>query len=420
MLPLSSYASEQMASQPPNAENQPAVIKYADQSFADGIALLQRIKTVAQIYEENLKKRNADIGFNLFELISDQYYRETFHSDILNALLDPKGKHLEGGKYLNVFLKFLCSEYRANIDLAHYSDARVAKEEDRIDILIKGSDHAIVIENKINGATDQPRQLPDYLKKVKNKGFTCDAIIYLQLHGNTPPDTSTWTGEERKQLPKILHCISAFDGSDDGTKKDILRGWVEKCRDESKENSDAQHIVRQYAGIIKKLGRNALNRPIMEKFYEEMIKDKGENLKAALSLKKMLDALVVYRAEKIIDKFKGDLSPFCKIENYNNCDAKFSNFRWNDASFGLDIGVESESYSFQFWDTNDREGTKGQAKAMLQKMDRLNEYAAKTSPADAGVFCKEFEFPSQEEDLFRYITDFKKKLGECLPREKKA
>ncbi len=393
--------------------------------MADEIAFLQRIKVfndnaicdieefmgnanlsaLAGDYNANLKKRNVDIGFNLFELISDHYYRETFHSDILNALLDPIGKHEERDKYLRLFLEFLCSQHRAKIDLLDYSNAQVVKEEGRIDILIKDevSKKAIIIENKINNAPDQPNQLPGYLKKVRDRGYTCDAIIYLRLNGYAGPDTTSWVNnDDRKQVKAIQIIICAYDGTD----KDLLTGWILKCQEES-INPDAKHILRQYGDLIKKLGGNIMNKPIMEKFYNTIVE--GENLKTALSLKAMLDDLVLYRVEKIIDKFKNNLAPFGQINNYKDYDAYFTNLIWKDAHLGLDICVYPELYSLEFWDRNDREGTKRQAKAMLQKMGCLDEYTYKD-----GLFIKEFAFPSQEEDLIEHITAFKKKLSEIV------
>ena len=93
------------------------------------------LAALAREYTANLKKRDVDIGFNLFELISDHYYRETFHSDILNALLDPVGKHKGQDKYLKLFLQFLCEQHRAKINPQDYSKAQVVKEQGRIDIL---------------------------------------------------------------------------------------------------------------------------------------------------------------------------------------------------------------------------------------------------------------------------------------------
>ena len=398
----------QMSPQPTHVEGLPTGADYA--------VLLQRIEPLAQKYEANLERQNVDdIGFNLFELISDQYYRETFHSDILNALLDPDGKHGEKQKYLNFFLEFLRSQHEAKIKLSDYSNAQVKKEEGRIDILIKGCKHAIIIENKINGATDQPRQLPDYLRKVKDDGYDCDAIIYLRLHEDAPPDMANWTYDERREVKAILKRICAYDGSDDETKKDLLKGWILKCIDESKENSNVQHILRQYGDIIKKLGRSIMNKPIMEKFYEIIVEGEGENLKTALSLKKMLDDLILYRVQNIFDKFKDDSTPFDKIRiTAGRDDAYFEGRIWKDANLGLDIVVGQKSYSFRFWDKeDDSKGSKGHAKALLQKMDCLNDYTPYAAP-NTGWFCKEFAFPSEEKDLIKHITDFKKKLAETV------
>jgi hypothetical protein len=391
--------------------------------MADEIAFLQRIKAfndnaiceieefmcnanlsaLAGKYNANLKKRDVDIGFNLFAIISELYYRENFHSDILQALIDPKGKHQEQEKYLHLFLEFIVSHGVA-INLSDYSNVQVVREDGRLDLLIKDEDsqRAIIIENKINNAGDMPKQIPRYLEYIKEKSYTCDAIIYLRLNGHVGPDTTGWTSKEKKEVKALLKVISAYDE----TEKDLLNGWILKCKEVS-NNPDAQHILRQYGDLIKKLGGNIMNKPIMEKFYETIVE--GENLKTALSLKAMLDDLVLYRVEKIIDKFKNNLTPFGQINNYKDYDAYFTNLIWKDAHLGLDICVYPESYSLEFWDRNDREGTKRQAKAMLQKMGCLDDYTYKD-----GLFIKEFAFPSQEEDLIEHITAFKKKLSEIV------
>ena len=48
-----------------------------------------------------------DPGFNVFHLISDYYYRETFHGDIIAALLSPDEKHGEGNLYIDLFIKMI-------------------------------------------------------------------------------------------------------------------------------------------------------------------------------------------------------------------------------------------------------------------------------------------------------------------------
>jgi hypothetical protein len=98
--------------------------------------------------------------------------------------------------------------------------------------------------------------------------------------------------------------------------------------------------------------------------------------------------------------------PFDEIDIWKD---RVAYFVWNDPSpsWSLDIVVEPTSYSFEFWNRKDPKGTKGLAKAMLQKMGCLNEHTF-----GSGRFTKKnnFAFPSQEEKLFDHISTFKKKL----------
>ena len=110
----------------------------------------------------------------MFYLISDYYYRETFHGDIIAALLDPKEKHNKGITYLSLFINMINSKKQL-VEKKYYESesTRVIKEQHtddgilkgRIDIFIEGTDkHCIVIENKLNNAGDTNRQLPKYYK----------------------------------------------------------------------------------------------------------------------------------------------------------------------------------------------------------------------------------------------------------------
>jgi hypothetical protein len=426
-----------MSSQLTNAEGQT--------SAADCARFLQLIKPLAQEYEANREKQEKfDTGFNLFELISDHYYRETFHSDILKALLDPHGKHQGGKKYLDLFLQFINSrraainlqDYsnaqvereegridilikglnnsrRAAINLQDYSNAQVEREEGRIDILIKGLKHAIIIENKIYDAKDPPEQLPRYLKKVTDNDYDCDAIIYLRLNGDTPPDNmAEWPDDKWKQQVKdLLIVICAYDHSENN----LLKGWIEPCEKESEKskNADAQHILRQYGKIIEKLGGNIMNKPIMKEFYETVVKDET-NFKTFLSLKKMWDELINYRAQMIIDKFQTDFAPFEKPFRSRSGDVGVL-FKAGSGNTGLCmvVWVRTDSYLFVF--NNDPGGEEGNAGAILKGMGIRDEF---TFEKKWGVFqkTKTFAFPSEEDQLYKYISAFKKKLGEQLSR----
>jgi hypothetical protein len=157
--------------------------------------LLNRLAPIIKESEEKQEKR-METGFNLFYLISDHYYRETFHSDIIAALLSPKEKHGGGNLYLNLFLDMI------GVDKSNYQDAKVHKEYGtndgtlggRIDIFIEGGNkHCVVVENKLNNAGDTYKQLPKYYHYLDNNKYNIDKFVYLPLNPYKTPDKSDWS-----------------------------------------------------------------------------------------------------------------------------------------------------------------------------------------------------------------------------------
>lgn len=117
------------------------------------IGLLQRWHNIIAAHEESLKcfleqsspicreyerskQQDQDDSFNVFYLISDLYYRENFHSDIIAFLLDTTEKHGNGDKFLSAFISFLQDIGCKRINQKDYKDATAVREENRIDILV--------------------------------------------------------------------------------------------------------------------------------------------------------------------------------------------------------------------------------------------------------------------------------------------
>ena len=358
------------------------------------------LRALGKKYEAARLKRDVDMSFNLFAIVSDLYYRENFHSDVLRAMLDPKSNHEDGPKFLRLFLDFL-GGHGAAITPDHYQETSVVREKGRIDILITDavSKKAIVIENKINGAVDRPKQLPRYVSFAKERGFEVDAIAYLRLDRRQHPDKTDWTASERKEIEPKLLCLSAYDESDD----DLLKGWLIPCENTARD-PNAKTIFKQYGELITKLGRKTMNKPIMRQFYALMREENA--FQNAQCLRAMLDELVLFRVENIIESFKADLAPFESIANYKNSNAYFTGCYWDGGHLGIDVIVEVEEYRFQFWDRDDDEGKNGRARRALKEMGILADYTA-----DGGQFVKTFTFPNQEDALLEHIKKFKTMLG---------
>ena len=373
---------------------------FVDRSL--NILEVPKIRELARSYSKNLANRHVDIGFNVFAIVSDVYHRENFHSDVIKAFLDPTAPHGDGDRFLRVFLEYL-NKIDPRVVSENYTDARIEREEGRIDILIadETSHHAIIIENKINGARDMERQIPRYLEYAKD--YICDAIIYLRLYGNAGPDQTGWSQKEKESVFNLLSIVRAYDE----TPSDLYSGWITKCASLSKSGSEADFLLRQYGQLIKSLGKHVMNKPLMDEFFAQMLDQ--EKYRAALSLKSMLDDLVLYRVERVIQVFKSDLVPFSRIDNYKNADAYFTGLLIGDAHFGVDIQVEAEVSKFLFWDRKDSKGKNGEAKKILTKMGVLDQYRF-----EDGWFLKDFKFPAEEDALYAHIREFKRILASVV------
>ena len=308
------------------------------------------LSRLAPIIKENAEKqeKRMETGFNLFYLISDHYYRETFHSDIIAALLSPKETHGGGNLYLDLFLDMI------GVDKSNYQDAEVHKEYGtndgtlggRIDIFIEGeNNHCVVVENKLNDAGDTYRQLPKYYHYLENNKYNIDKFVYLPLNPYKTPDKSDWSDDERKNIDENLIIIPAYQEG----RKNLIDDWL-KIAKEKTENEDTRFIIKQYITVLRNLTNNIMSATILESFYNEMTK--GDSLKTAQSVRDMLNDLPEYMAKRIVDKYNSNYEPFEKVFLFSTSSKKAAvlhEAKKNDISFSVDIYCNELGYEIVFF-----------------------------------------------------------------------
>ena len=71
-----------------------------------------------------------------------------------------------------------------------------------IDCYILSDNYAIIIENKINGASDQWKQIQRYIEATKKRQYSDDKIyvIYLTNNGSKKVSNNSFTAEAKKHL----------------------------------------------------------------------------------------------------------------------------------------------------------------------------------------------------------------------------
>lgn len=138
------------------------------------------LKEINNILEKNNVKKDEKAlrgeQFNIFGLLGVSSSEVRLHSAILGELLNPKGSHGAGSRFLLEFIKQNIPQWgkfteeqldNATVDLEVPIGEKTDDAGGRIDIRIVIGDKAIIIENKIY-AGDQDAQLLRYHNYGKN------------------------------------------------------------------------------------------------------------------------------------------------------------------------------------------------------------------------------------------------------------
>ena len=294
---------------------------------------------VIKEYDLNLTDK-----FNIFETISDLYKREKFHSDILYTILNPTTPQI--GKivsltFIDNFVKMLDLDYEFIIDNTvkiskeEYNSVWDGSEEKKgyIDLLITNNhNQAIIIENKLNGAPDQPNQIVRYMKYVQEQKFGKNSkvdmtVVYLTLIPGKKPDIDSYDSvfEDYTKLirdtkygdGKVLKYRSAIDSDKNkGSLIKFLRNCLESPELKDVSNSEVmltKVYLEQYKILLGHLGGDEAMLEYQKKLLESIYSSE-ENYKAAK------DLVAVFEQDKndvlgsiITDQLKNLLEPlgFC-------------------------------------------------------------------------------------------------------------
>lgn len=284
--------------------------------------------------------------FNVFSIISDTYYRENFHSDLIAAFLNPEYHNTDHSYIINL-INLINRFDNISINPSHYTQKVIVEREiGRRDITIKTADsRAIIIENKINNAGDTHNQIPKYVKQLSDENYQIDAIIYLTLNQMKEPDESTWDVSDKKEKTKIKNkivSIRAFDG----TQKDLYHGWINECIPSAK-NQETKSILIQYQQLIRHLTSNLMDFEYLRNFKNYLEQD--NNAEILLSIQKSANEFPLYILNRISNHFKQNekYKPFKAIKEYTRTTHFLDSYEIEQYSFNSDISI-SDLYGCYF------------------------------------------------------------------------
>jgi hypothetical protein len=82
---------------------------------------------------------------------------------------------------------------------------------------------------------------------------------------------------------------------------------------------------------------------------------------------------------------------------------------WHGGALRTEVQCQAKGYSFKFWDGHDKQGRHGRAREVIRQMHYFN-----ANCWEGGIFRKEFEYPSEEDALHRYMAAFNNRLSAVI------
>lgn len=277
--------------------------------------------------------------FNPFQFLRTD---EMGLSKILAFLLEPKETHGQGDLFLNSFLKFINKHQFLAYQKVNIYLEKITKEENnettnkngRHDIFIEGIldnkiSWVISIENKLQGAIDQPKQMHTYAKDLKNYVSDSYFLIYLPIFSNNPPEKSISEDKWAKLMSdKKAMVLSAS----------MLIQWLDNT-------VIIAPAVKQFCNDFKKfLSEDIMGNTQNSNELIECLVNNDKALFSALTVLETKKSLYEKLMNMLIEQLKIRFSRYVKLINYGfelNENGIFNNKEYElylgDKEFGVSI-----------------------------------------------------------------------------------
>lgn len=267
-------------------------------------------QTVAHIHEceirseERAKARHE--RFNVFTTLLSASDEVRLHTRFLHGLLDPKGFHDCGSLFLDLFLRTL--EELPGMDHNHRpipirvsSDAGPWNAEKevgcgeygQVDLLLKGSNTGLAIENKVYAA-EQGRQIERYSNYLKDLKLSSWYVIYLTLDGKR---SQTHESEPYVRVSYAEHILE----------------WIERCLRETYRVIPVNQALMQYRQVVRQLTGKSMEAESLDPAVEYVAKH-PELVRYRSSLAEATNRAVIRFYDNLATAIMARLSPKYGVE----------------------------------------------------------------------------------------------------------
>jgi hypothetical protein len=280
---------------------------------------------------------------------------ETQHSRIICDLINPNNHLIDYSKqFLELFFECVLGDRQLFFKKDGKSDQwDVAAEEGKYDIWIHNKDYSkiIIIENKANGANDQPNQLYRYwyhgmylLQKDKDIGEKYGKILYLSPSKFKMYDKQSITKPDYIKERELDNQLDEEIIQPVFFNEEIL-AWLEKCIGVVDNKDSLYYYLLQYRDFWRSSMHDKEIVNLLDKYFEGKEKGMLDNF---CELSNQKDALItswyLHFGAALKKRFQAEKNEAWEFEGWNY------DWHWFLKDYGRDcIRINIDSHDFELW-----------------------------------------------------------------------
>ena len=251
--------------------------------------------------EQAEQKRKGLNDFNLLSSVLSVNDEVRLHTRFIYALLNPKGKHYQGTRFLELFLKAIGRQ-----DWLDLTSVTVLKEHcpdgqgDQIDLWITDGKRQIVIENKLN-AQDQPQQVARYLEVINaTDPAQADDTLFIYLTKNRQAPSAFGLGglTVSHRTSRLLNTnsqpVAHYQNLSyrKNTGQDSIHTWLESCANAIDRQSHIAWALQDYQAVVERATKEYVSKvKTLKDVLEEGIAEGKRHHEQAIQLASELPAI---------------------------------------------------------------------------------------------------------------------------------
>ena len=348
--------------------------------------------------------------------------KETAHSRILYSLLTESD-----------ILKVHFLHYFLGKDVTAKDTTIPYPDKNRIDLTIKGKDFYLIIENKVNGASEQEEQVNRYVGIAK-KTYPIEQIyvLYLTKDENKIPSAYSFSKENRRELGENFICKNY--------KTDILR-WLYAVNDviSFEDEPQLKSTIVVYIGYLEDYFKTSKRQIIiMNSKLDKLIAEQLQLDNKSTSDKLIAIEDEIANMEKLQERLEALKEQYQKEKNEENFKAWYKecvdgidkgitltcesstefgfDFEFRNSTFRCEVSLDVKAY---FWGIRQLSGRKTNRNTEdLANIVLKSKYGFHNNEENTPDWIVA-DYASEEEIVDRYVTlaSIIKRNKECVIRK---